>query len=37
LRITSIPTNFILDAQGKVIAKNLHGDSLKAFVADYLK
>ncbi len=37
LRITTIPANFILDAQGKVLAKNLHGDSLKAFVADYLK
>ncbi len=37
LRITTIPANFILDAQGKVIAKNLHGDALRAFVEDYLQ
>lgn len=37
LRITTIPANFILDAQGKVIAKNLHGDALKVFVEEYLK
>ncbi len=32
LRITTIPANFILDAQGKILAKNLHGAALKAFV-----
>ena len=37
LRITTIPANFILDAKGKVLAKNLHGDDLRAFVAKYLK
>jgi|GEM_PF-410809 len=37
LRITTIPANFILNAQGKVIAKNLHGEALRAFVAGYLK
>lgn len=37
LRITTIPANFILDAQGKVIAKNLHGEALRIFVEDYLK
>ncbi len=37
LRITTIPANFILDAQGKVIAKNLHGDALKVFLAEYFK
>ncbi len=37
LRITSIPANFILDARGKVLAKNLHGDALRVFVEEYLK
>jgi peroxiredoxin len=37
LRITTIPANFILDATGKVVAKNLHGADLRAFVAAYLK
>lgn len=37
LRITTIPANFILDAQGKVIAKNLHGEALRVFIEDYLK
>ena len=37
LRITTIPANFILDAQGKVIAKNLHGAALEAFVEAYVK
>lgn len=32
LRISTIPANFILDAQGKVIAKNLHGEALRTFV-----
>ncbi|MBP6813010.1 MAG: TlpA family protein disulfide reductase [Saprospiraceae bacterium] len=37
LRITTIPANFILDAHGKVLAKNLHGEALKTFVEGYLK
>jgi peroxiredoxin len=37
LRVTTIPANFILDAGGKVVAKNLHGDSLKRFVVAYLR
>jgi peroxiredoxin len=37
LRITTIPANFILDAQGKVLAKNLHGEALRVFVENYLK
>jgi thiol-disulfide isomerase/thioredoxin len=37
LRITTIPANFMLDATGKVVAKNLHGADLQAFVAAYLK
>ncbi len=37
LRITTIPANFILDAQGKVLAKNLHGDDLRDFINDYFE
>lgn len=37
LRLTTIPANFILDAQGKVLAKNLHGAALRAFVAEHLR
>jgi hypothetical protein len=37
LRISTIPANFILDAQGKVLAKNLHGEALRDFVAGYFK
>ncbi len=36
LRITTIPANFVLDAQGKVLAKNVHGAELKALIAQYL-
>ena len=36
LRIQTIPANFLLDAKGKVIAKNLHGEELRKFVAGYL-
>ncbi len=32
LRISTIPANFILDAEGKVIAKNLNGKDLIEFV-----
>lgn len=37
LRIQTIPANFILDADGKVIAKNLHGEALAQFVESYLQ
>ncbi len=37
LRIATIPANFILDEDGKVVAKNLHGAELKAFVEEFLK
>jgi peroxiredoxin len=37
LRLSTIPANFILDAKGNVMAKNLHGDALKAFLEEYLK
>lgn len=36
LRIQTIPSNFLLDAQGKVLAKNLHGEELVKFVEEYL-
>jgi thiol-disulfide isomerase/thioredoxin len=36
LRIQTIPANFLLDGEGKVIAKNLHGPELIKFVAKYL-
>jgi thiol-disulfide isomerase/thioredoxin len=35
LRIQTIPSNLLLDAEGKVLAKNLHGSALKNFVQDY--
>ena len=37
LRITTIPANFILDARGKVLAKNLHGEELRGFIKDYFE
>lgn len=37
LRITNIPANFILDARGTVLAKNLHGEALEVFVRGYLE
>lgn len=36
LRLTTIPANFLIDADGKVVAKNLHGEALKAFVQAYV-
>lgn len=36
LRIQTIPANFILDADGNVLKKNLHGEDLMNFVQDYL-
>lgn len=35
--ISSIPSNLLIDKNGKIIAKNLTGEDLKTFVADYLK
>jgi thiol-disulfide isomerase/thioredoxin len=37
IRITTIPANFILDGEGKIIAKNLYGDALKDFVKAQLQ
>jgi thiol-disulfide isomerase/thioredoxin len=36
LRIQTIPANFLLDEEGKVIAKNLHGEALMKFVQVFL-
>ena len=30
--ITALPTNFIIDAEGEIIASNIHGEHLKAFI-----
>ncbi|RYD75643.1 MAG: TlpA family protein disulfide reductase, partial [Sphingobacteriales bacterium] len=35
--ITSIPQNFLLDPQGKVVAKNLRGPALEAKLASIIK
>lgn len=35
LHVTTIPANFLLDAGGKVVAKNLHGEALREFLSDY--
>lgn len=37
LRISTIPANYILDANGKVVAKNVYGEALQNFVSEYLK
>lgn len=37
IRVQTIPANFILDANGMVIAKNLHGEDLIQFVDAYMK
>ncbi|SEQ05205.1 TlpA disulfide reductase family protein [Flavobacterium urocaniciphilum] len=36
-QVEEIPATFLLDAQGIIIAKNLHGDELKAKIAELLK
>ncbi|MCB0522102.1 MAG: TlpA family protein disulfide reductase [Saprospiraceae bacterium] len=36
LRMTSIPANFLLDENGKVLAKNLHGEELASWVNAFL-
>ncbi|MCB0456156.1 MAG: TlpA disulfide reductase family protein [Flavobacteriaceae bacterium] len=37
LRLQTIPANFLLDEEGRVIAKNLHGADLQQFVTTYLQ
>jgi len=32
LRIRTIPANYLLDVDGKILAKNLHGEELKQFI-----
>ena len=36
LHVTTIPASFLLDSDGRVVAKNLHGDALRAFVDQFL-
>lgn len=36
-KISTIPANYILNAEGNIIAKNLHGESLTKFIEDYFK
>lgn len=37
LNIRTIPANFVLDAEGKVLGKNLHGEALRGLVEGALK
>ncbi len=37
IRVQTIPANFILDENGVVLAKNIHGDALLAWVKNYMK
>ena len=37
LRLKTIPANFLLNQEGRVLAKNLHGKDLIEFVDDYMK
>ncbi len=37
LRISTIPANLILDAEGRVVAKNLHGAALEQFLENYFQ
>lgn len=36
LRLKTIPANFLLDPEGKVLGKNLHGQDLVRFVDEYM-
>ena len=36
LRLKTIPANFLLDGEGRVLAKNLHGEELIQFVENYM-
>jgi len=37
LRLKTIPANFLLNQEGRVLAKNLHGEDLIEFVDNYMK
>ncbi|MDX2134898.1 MAG: TlpA disulfide reductase family protein [Saprospiraceae bacterium] len=36
LRFAYIPSNYLLDAEGRLLARNLHGEALVGFVRDFL-
>lgn len=36
LKFEYIPANYLLDADGRLLARNVHGEALEAFVKDYL-
>ncbi len=36
LKFEYIPSNYLLDAEGRLLARNLHKDALRTFVANYL-
>ena len=35
--VAFIPQNFLIDTDGKIVAKNLNGNDLRIFVENYLK
>lgn len=37
VRLTTIPANFLLDASGRVVAKNIHGQELVRFVEAWME
>jgi thiol-disulfide isomerase/thioredoxin len=37
LKFEYIPSNYLLDSSGKLLARNLHGEELKAFVEGFFK
>lgn len=37
LRLSTIPANFVVDAHGKILAKNLHGEEMLRFIESYFK
>ncbi len=37
LRISTIPANYLVNSNGEVVAKNLHGETLTRFVEDFLR
>lgn len=36
LHLTTIPSNYLIDSSGVIVAKNLHGEALTNFVQKYL-
>jgi thiol-disulfide isomerase/thioredoxin len=37
LKMTTIPANYLVDQNGMILAKNLHGEEMTQWVAEYLK